>query len=340
MGELQCPRCVRGLVRRTYQGLTLDRCAGCGGAWAEDPAVRRLAETGEISFTDEESRHIQAVLRKPESHGPGLSCPACGRSMDRLALEGTATVLDRCNGHGTWFDVGEIQEFQVWRESGSASVASRPPDRGPWDCPGCGERLQEMFHVCWNCLTDRMSGKTLPGVERQVYDEDAARRTKLAQERVREWLRVILPAAAVLCLAPLDVRLPRAMLRSSGPRTPVQRDPGLGGPPRPFVVKLRISYILGLAVFGMLVYGLSIPDPAIFLGDNIGDALGFGMILFGIGILMLFGFVASIVYAGAAFIHALRRRISPWWPIGALLLNIGSVILIIVSLVHGRVWPF
>ena len=63
--------------------------------------------------------------------------------------------------------VGEIPFVECWPElwlqrPGDAlraraviDLALRPsPASDPWTCPGCGERIEGQFGVCWNCGAD------------------------------------------------------------------------------------------------------------------------------------------------------------------------------------------
>lgn len=39
--------------------------------------------------------------------GDPLRCPVCAKTMAPVVLEGVA--VERCDGHGVWFDEGELQ---------------------------------------------------------------------------------------------------------------------------------------------------------------------------------------------------------------------------------------
>lgn len=205
MANLCCPRCSCLLVRRLYKGLPLERCPGCGGAWAEELAVRQLAEGGDVSFTAEEERLLQGTGKLTAAPGAAIPCPACRREMEHFRFREMSLDLDQCRGHGTWFDVGEIQQFQRWRRPESSAASPLPTKTTPWTCPSCGESLEAQFQTCWNCLTERATGKPDPDAQREDYNADAVLSTEEARNRVRFWLKELLPALVYLALRSLPV---------------------------------------------------------------------------------------------------------------------------------------
>ena len=116
---LACPSCGLALA---YHG---DRwtCAGCTGAFVENAALVGMIEdlTG-------------APWRLPEApaHAGSRACPLCSAAMVSETIE--SVELDRCPGHGVWFDARELQA--LLEHAGTASHAPR----------GLGGWLARLFH--------------------------------------------------------------------------------------------------------------------------------------------------------------------------------------------------
>lgn len=91
--QLACPRCPAATLQ--FQG---DRwtCESCQGAFLQDAALIALVE--EMTGSQAE---LPAVAGEPGSRG----CPVCRQPM---RVEQAAITIDRCAGHGSWFDPGEL----------------------------------------------------------------------------------------------------------------------------------------------------------------------------------------------------------------------------------------
>ncbi len=106
--KLSCPRCA---------GLSLDGfsngdgplydCAGCGGQFVDPHTLRIMVERhrarsdgGGGGLTTPPSREARITY---------LRCPVCRELMHRRNFGRTSGVIvDVCEIHGTWFDVGEL----------------------------------------------------------------------------------------------------------------------------------------------------------------------------------------------------------------------------------------
>ncbi len=73
------------------------RCA-CGGAWATDVAITQLAA----------AKGAMSALQWRDREGDHRPCPACAAPMRNVWLDDVE--LDRCDAHGVWFDVGELED--------------------------------------------------------------------------------------------------------------------------------------------------------------------------------------------------------------------------------------
>lgn len=96
-----CPRDRTALVERKLEGVSVDECPKCGGAFFD------ADELGRATGDKELARYLSTV------HGAGASpmvCPACGHLMD---LDKVGEVqLDHCTSClGVWLDKGEMDRL-------------------------------------------------------------------------------------------------------------------------------------------------------------------------------------------------------------------------------------
>lgn len=110
MPERLCPRCEKDLLRRKVRALDLFGCRLCGGVWAEGVEMKKLRKTGGGEALGE----AQAVEREATRPAQDVntvspvSCPTCRRRMTRIGIASVDVDIDFCEGHGTWFDRGEL----------------------------------------------------------------------------------------------------------------------------------------------------------------------------------------------------------------------------------------
>jgi len=93
--RLGCPSCKDAVL--TYQG---DRwaCTTCAGSYVETAALSAMVE----------EMALKPWAMPPASGKPGeRACPICATPMIVELLEGV--TIDRCAGHGVWFDDSELQ---------------------------------------------------------------------------------------------------------------------------------------------------------------------------------------------------------------------------------------
>jgi Zn-finger nucleic acid-binding protein len=121
--QLACPACTAGL-RRFRDRLCCDTCNGIMLGVADlEAAIQELtAVSPELGFTQD---------------APGSrSCPCCQSTMVRCRLDvqlmderpQLRPELDRCDGHGVWFDAEELAKvFEVLRRVASTTFGTSRP---------------------------------------------------------------------------------------------------------------------------------------------------------------------------------------------------------------------
>lgn len=110
----RCPQCGHDLV--PYDAREKWRCKSCQGVLV---APSELAiELGEVG---------DALAETGDPSGPPadarLGCPVCAEPMRRFLIDDIEIEIDRCGGHGVWFDGGEIGRIRGTIESYAATPA-------------------------------------------------------------------------------------------------------------------------------------------------------------------------------------------------------------------------
>ena len=117
-----CPRCESPLTEVTASGegqqdVHFSECESCGGVWLDEETVERLVKKTEAgrpplppsaglrsgnTGSKDDIRPVETVSYIP--------CPVCQQLMNRTNFgRVSGIVLDRCRGHGYWFDHEELQ---------------------------------------------------------------------------------------------------------------------------------------------------------------------------------------------------------------------------------------
>jgi uncharacterized protein len=101
---MDCPVCREPLIVAEREGIELDVCPWCHGLWFD---------AGELALLSEKLGRSLGVtegsLERAQPSEKLRDCPRCDRAMDKVMLGASPrVVLDRCAGHGLWFDRGEL----------------------------------------------------------------------------------------------------------------------------------------------------------------------------------------------------------------------------------------
>jgi Zn-finger nucleic acid-binding protein len=99
-----CPSCRAAL----HQAGFTERCEKCDGAWIHEDVLVGLVQEKASSIV-ELPWHPRAPAATPEAGAAPEAprpCAVCKQPMQPVSLGGVA--LDRCTGHGVWFDTHEL----------------------------------------------------------------------------------------------------------------------------------------------------------------------------------------------------------------------------------------
>lgn len=128
-----CPRCGESLIV-TRERADVRCCERCGGVFAGNEASERI-----VTKIDRGLREIgfQAALGKApraDRGEPIITCPECLVAMQKIRIDSAACSIDACPAHGTWFDVGELEDvmtaFANARRKGVRLLATEPSPQG------------------------------------------------------------------------------------------------------------------------------------------------------------------------------------------------------------------
>ena len=96
--------CREPLIVAEREGIELDVCLWCRGLWFDAGELALLAEKLGRTLSAGEGGVVPAATSEK-----ARPCPRCDRAMEKVVLGGSSGVLlDRCAGHGLWFDHGEL----------------------------------------------------------------------------------------------------------------------------------------------------------------------------------------------------------------------------------------
>jgi Zn-finger nucleic acid-binding protein len=141
---LRCPRDSASLKSAWENGIQVDRCPACRGAWYDQGELALLEGT----IADEDQRRGMIEYAQRES---GLHCPSCGSEMHAFNYRAYNLELDACaKEHGFWLDAGESERVrQLMRERvrGLKRSANAEADWDRYKRQGVGvlDRLKNMF---------------------------------------------------------------------------------------------------------------------------------------------------------------------------------------------------
>ena len=107
---MQCPACRgKDMFVLEFELMELDYCPDCRGIWLDSGELELIGEKagalqGDLLSALEADENAKDAVRSDRA------CPVCNRSLQEVNTAGKALItVDRCpDGHGLWFDHGEL----------------------------------------------------------------------------------------------------------------------------------------------------------------------------------------------------------------------------------------
>jgi Zn-finger nucleic acid-binding protein/ribosomal protein L40E len=134
-----CPVCgeAHPLRSRALGATTALECTRCAGLWLGEEAFRSLSDKARAEaqpFPDPRTiRDTMTKARKPIAKQAGplyRPCPVCAVRMSRTNFgRQSGVLLDRCPGHGTWFDAHELDAALAWVKLGGEQKSAEEKAR-------------------------------------------------------------------------------------------------------------------------------------------------------------------------------------------------------------------
>ena len=104
-----CPVCKSDMIIVEQANIELDYCTACRGVWFDSGELELLLES---SGLEDSVPFLGSVLDTVEADTSEKKrkCPICRRNMKKVFIDEDDEILvDVCrDGHGIWFDGGEV----------------------------------------------------------------------------------------------------------------------------------------------------------------------------------------------------------------------------------------
>jgi Zn-finger nucleic acid-binding protein len=102
-----CPSCSNPMIILEFEEVETDFCPNCEGIWLDSGELELFLED-----SSDKTELLNSFSKNTKSREKKIKCPICNKKMDKtLVSDDKDIVLDECkNGHGLWFDKGEILE--------------------------------------------------------------------------------------------------------------------------------------------------------------------------------------------------------------------------------------
>lgn len=103
-----CPACKSEMIIVEHHNIELDYCTSCRGVWFDAGELELLLQSLGMG---EHHAFLEATIASAEASSTEKrrKCPICVRKMKKVLIPGSEVLVDACrNGHGIWFDGGEV----------------------------------------------------------------------------------------------------------------------------------------------------------------------------------------------------------------------------------------
>lgn len=126
--QRQCPRCLSALALELYEGVEIDQCPTCEGAYLDSNELSKILRARGVSVDAFRPSSPNAGIPNAERHIQ-VACPGCGTEMKPVNFNySSGTILDRCpTCHGLWCDGQELERAQAHYETHEVSIRQRKP---------------------------------------------------------------------------------------------------------------------------------------------------------------------------------------------------------------------
>jgi Zn-finger nucleic acid-binding protein len=117
---MKCAGCQGEMKELDLQGVTIDRCAKCGGVWLDAGEAEELAAKSKASGKDAVKRKKYELLRgwkiaPQDPRETDRACPRCDVHLVRVNYKDVPGLLvDKCPADcGLYLDQGELEKVKL-----------------------------------------------------------------------------------------------------------------------------------------------------------------------------------------------------------------------------------
>ncbi len=128
-----CLRCKGPCIHHHHEGVIIDRCSNCGGAWLDQGELESIIERRESVHS---SSFVQETLKQGKAGLPDqalsdkLPCPKCSETMKVINYAyDSGVIINICPSHGVWLDSKELERIEAYRDHWKQEATKR---RAEW----------------------------------------------------------------------------------------------------------------------------------------------------------------------------------------------------------------
>jgi Zn-finger nucleic acid-binding protein len=114
---MKCPGCNAIMVVIELNGVEIDHCFGCGGVWFDSGELNKLLGNDQPVEAD----MLKKLEKTEEPQRREIKCPICRHKLVQVIWPTikSEVIIDQCfQGHGLWFDRGELMDIIQFGFSG------------------------------------------------------------------------------------------------------------------------------------------------------------------------------------------------------------------------------
>jgi Zn-finger nucleic acid-binding protein len=106
-----CPRCTKVLEPMTVEGVTVEGCHGCGGAWFDRGELDGIAKTDPAALARIDTAFSPKSAQPPSPYS-SMRCPVCLDRLETFEFRHFPGIpIDGCRKcRGVWVDHGELTQ--------------------------------------------------------------------------------------------------------------------------------------------------------------------------------------------------------------------------------------
>jgi Zn-finger nucleic acid-binding protein len=107
-----CPRCTKVLEQQVVEGVTIEGCHGCGGAWFDHGELDEIAKHDHAALARIDQAFVPARAERPAAYS-SMRCPVCLDRLDKFEFKHFPGIeLEGCRKcRGVWADHGHLAEI-------------------------------------------------------------------------------------------------------------------------------------------------------------------------------------------------------------------------------------